>query len=59
LPAHLPRYEVVIDVESKQCPCCGGALHLIGEDCSATTRVVAGGNQDGASDTAWGNECRV
>jgi len=32
LPAHLPRYEVVIDIESKQCPCCGGALHMIGED---------------------------
>ena len=32
LPAHLPRYEVVIDIESKQCPCCGGALHVIGED---------------------------
>jgi len=32
LPAHLPRYEVVIDIENKQCPCCGGALHLIGED---------------------------
>ena len=32
LPAHLPRYEVIIDIESKQCPCCGGALHLIGED---------------------------
>ena len=32
LPAHLPRYEVVIDVGSKECPCCGGALHLIGED---------------------------
>jgi transposase len=32
LPAHLPRYEVVIDVESKQCPCCDGMLHLIGED---------------------------
>jgi transposase len=32
LPAHLPRYEVVIDVDSRQCPCCGGALHLIGED---------------------------
>jgi len=29
LPAHLPRYEVVIDVDSKDCPCCGGALHLI------------------------------
>ena len=25
LPAHLPRYEVVIDVEDEDCPCCGGA----------------------------------
>ena len=32
LPAHLPRYEVILDIESKQCPCCGGALHVIGED---------------------------
>ena len=32
LPAHLPRYELVIDIENKQCPCCGGALHVIGED---------------------------
>jgi transposase len=32
LPAHLPRYEVVIDVDNRQCPCCGGALHMIGED---------------------------
>ncbi len=32
LPAHLPRFEVIIDVESKECPCCGGALHMIGED---------------------------
>src|SRR3954447_3850117 len=32
LPAHLPRYEVVIDIESKECPCCGGALHMIGDD---------------------------
>ncbi len=31
LPAHLPRDEVVIDIDSKECPCCGGALHLIGE----------------------------
>ena len=31
LPAHLPRDEVIIDVDSKECPCCGGALHLIGE----------------------------
>jgi transposase len=27
LPAHLPRYEVLIDIENKQCPCCSGALH--------------------------------
>ena len=31
LPAHLPRYEVVIDVEHHGCPCCGGAMHCIGE----------------------------
>jgi transposase len=32
LPAHLPRIEVVIDVADKACPCCGGLLHVIGED---------------------------
>src|SRR3954471_324924 len=32
LPAHLPRIEVLVDVEDKSCPCCGGALHAIGED---------------------------
>ena len=31
LPEHLPRYEVMIDVEQCDCPCCGGALHAIGE----------------------------
>ena len=31
LPAHLPRDEVVIDVEDKSCPCCNGTMHLIGE----------------------------
>jgi transposase len=31
LPAHLPRYEVVIDVDHAACPCCGGAMHSIGE----------------------------
>jgi transposase len=31
LPAHLPRYEVLVDVENRDCPCCGGALHTIGE----------------------------
>src|SRR5918911_2875526 len=32
LPAHLPRVEVLVDVEDKSCPCCGGRLHVIGED---------------------------
>src|SRR3954447_6930186 len=32
LPAHLPRVEVLVDVEDKSCPCCGGSLHAIGED---------------------------
>ena len=31
LPAHLPRYEVVVDVEDRACPCCGHTLHAIGE----------------------------
>jgi hypothetical protein len=31
LPAHLPRYEVVIDAEHEACPCCGGDMHCIGE----------------------------
>jgi transposase len=31
LPEHLPRYEVLIDVERRDCPCCGGMLHAIGE----------------------------
>ncbi len=34
LPAHLPREEIVIEPETKACPCCGGALHVIGEDVS-------------------------
>src|SRR3954447_19236925 len=31
LPTHLPRIEVLVDVEDKSCPCCGGTLHGIGE----------------------------
>jgi transposase len=31
LPAHLPRYEVVIEVEDRDCPCCGKTLTPIGE----------------------------
>jgi transposase len=34
LPAHLQREDVRLDVEDRACPCCGGALHLIGETVS-------------------------
>src|SRR4051795_9800685 len=40
LPAHLPRVEVLVDVEDKACPCCGGSLHLIGEDTSEMLDLV-------------------
>lgn len=40
LPDHLERIEQVVDVESKDCPCCGGALHPIGEDVSERLDVV-------------------
>ena len=32
LPAHLPRVEIVIDVEDQRCPCGGRAMHVIGDD---------------------------
>lgn len=40
LPAHLERIEQVVNVEDKACPCCGGALHQIGEDVSERLDVV-------------------
>jgi transposase len=40
LPVHLPRVDVVIDVESKICPCCGGSLHKIGETVKEMFDVV-------------------
>ncbi|HET8728828.1 MAG TPA: IS66 family transposase [Alphaproteobacteria bacterium] len=40
LPAHLPRIEVVVEPESRTCPCCGGALHAIGEDVSERLDVI-------------------
>src|SRR3954463_15133974 len=40
LPAPLPRVEVLVDVEDKSCPCCGGALHMIGEDTSEMLDLV-------------------
>ena len=40
LPEHLPRVEIVIEPEDTACPCCGGAMHAIGEDRSQRLDVV-------------------
>jgi transposase len=40
LPAHLPRVEVLVDVDDKSCPCCGGSLHMIGEDTSEMLDII-------------------
>lgn len=40
LPAHLERVEQLIDIDDKACPCCGGALHSIGEDVAERLDVV-------------------
>ena len=40
LPAHLERIEQVVDITDKACPCCGGALHQIGEDVAERLDVV-------------------
>jgi hypothetical protein len=29
LPAHLPRIEIVVDIDDKTCPCCQGELHRL------------------------------
>jgi transposase len=34
LPAHLPRQDMRLNIEHQVCPCCGGALHVIGETVS-------------------------
>ena len=40
LPAHLPRIEVVIAPETTVCPCCNGAMHVIGEDRSERLDII-------------------
>jgi hypothetical protein len=34
LPAHLPHVHVTIEPESTVCPCCNGAMHVIGDESS-------------------------
>jgi transposase len=40
LPAHLPRIEIVVDLDDKICRCCQGELHRIGEDKSERLDIV-------------------
>jgi len=40
LPKHLPREDIVIEPTVNACPCCQGALHLIGEDVSEMLDII-------------------
>ena len=40
LPGHLPRVEIVIEPENTTCPCCGGAMQVIGEDRSQRLDMI-------------------
>ncbi|AAB91614.1 putative transposase of IS66 family of undefined transposable element (plasmid) [Sinorhizobium fredii NGR234] len=40
LPRHLPRYEELIEPESKICPCCSFELHCVGTDVSEALDIV-------------------
>lgn len=40
LPAHLPRIDVVVDIDERVCPCCRNGLHRIGEDISEKLDIV-------------------
>jgi len=40
LPAHLPRIHVTLAPECTVCPCCHGAMHVIGEDTAERLDVI-------------------
>jgi len=40
LPRHLLREEIVIEPDHQTCPCCGGAMHRIGEDVAERLDVI-------------------
>jgi transposase len=40
LPPHLPRIEMVVDIQDHSCPCCRNLLHRIGEDCSERLDII-------------------
>jgi transposase len=45
LPAHLPRYEVLIDVEHRDCPCCGGVLPGFNQSSQRLCELTVGARQ--------------
>ena len=40
LPKDLPRERIVHDIDNKQCDCCGGELHKMGEDVSEKLEFI-------------------
>src|SRR6185312_5877344 len=40
LPEHLPRIEMMVDIDDHACPCCRNALHRIGEDVAERLDIV-------------------
>jgi len=40
MPPHLPRVEMVVDIDDHACPCCRNGLHRIGEDVSERLDIV-------------------
>ena len=40
LPAHLPRVEIVVDIDRQDCRCCQSELHRIGEEKSERLDIV-------------------
>jgi transposase len=40
LPSHLPREEIILELEDKCCTCCGSVMHVMGEDRSERLDVV-------------------
>jgi len=40
LPAHLPRIHVTLSPQNISCPCCAGAMHVIGEDTAERLDVI-------------------
>jgi transposase len=62
LPEHLPRIDVVIDIESHICPCCGERLHKIGRPSrkpSTSSRCSTGLSALCVRGTAAGDVARV